>query len=357
MNDSWVPARVLEASDRSYAEVLLPLLDKARKEIVLSLYLIEPNDEAPPAHPVNRLMESLLRARKRGVQVRIYLNTNFRFRPKNEVGRGGYFERLLSAGVELTALLPNRRLHDKLIVIDRRYVVEGSMNWSAAALESNYESVSFIDSPAHARKKLERIARLTLPPLPRERQIDHPLLPVPPTVKIPAALFERDRLPRMVRESDGRTMDFYLILLGQARAAGKNQLDMDLETLGQAAGIGQDWERSRIRRQVIKVLRKLAARYNLIEVDFTFARNARINFLPPAGEEILVPGRLLEADFLAKETSGAVFLALARELLKTEGVDIDSLSAPQLEKRFGVGQSTFVRARSSSSTAPSRTNP
>jgi len=342
----WVPARVLEASDRSYAEAVLPLLDRARKEIVLSLYLMEPNDTAGPDHPVNRFLEALLKARQRGVGVRIFLNTNFRFRPKTEVGRGSYFERLLEAGVEVTTLLPARRLHDKLIIIDGRYVVEGSTNWSVSALQENYESSSIIDSPPHAQKKLERIASLTLPPPPRESEIDSPLATLPETVEFPMALFEKDKLPKMVRLSDIRALNLYLILLGQRSASQKSEMTLDLEVLGRSLALPPHWERSRVRRQMIKTLRKLALRYRLIEVDFPFGRDAKIRLHNFPGEKIRIPGRALEPSSLSNESTGVTFLALAREILKKEGVGIDSLSAPQLEKRFAIGRSTVVHARS-----------
>lgn len=353
MTGSWARARVLEASDRSYRAVVLPLLDGAQKEIVASLYVVEPNDTASPDHPVNRFLEALLRARGRGVRVRIYLNTRFRLRTKTEVASGKYFQRLLEAGVEVTTLLPNRRLHDKLIVIDGRYVVEGSTNWSASALQDNYESASVIDSPEHARKKLLRIDQLTLP-APQIREIDRPLLAVPETVKIPLALFEKDGLPRMIAASDQRAMDFYLALLGQARAGGKEEFEVDLETLGRALRVlskassnaAQRFERSTIRRQMIKVLRKLATRYELIEAEFPFGRDARVRLKEFPGEEVGVPGRVLEADYLREAGSGAAFLELARAVLNKEGVDIDSVSAAQLERRFGVGQSTLLHARS-----------
>lgn len=202
--NSWAAARVIDASDRTYLETVLPLFDRAKKEIVVSLYLLEPQDKAGPTFSVNRLLESLLRAKQRGVRVRLYLNTNFRFKPKTEVGEGLYFGRLAQAGIELTALLPNRRLHDKLIVIDGRFVIEGSMNWSVSALESNFESASVIDSRLHAKKKLERVEQLTLP-LPSEqrkinRQINRPLYPVPEKIKIPLILFEQNYLPEMIRQ-------------------------------------------------------------------------------------------------------------------------------------------------------------
>lgn len=348
MKNSWSPARVLDASDRNYLETVLPLLDGARKEIVLSLYLVEPDDKAGAEHPVNRLLESLLRARKRGLSVHLYLNTNFRYRPKTEIGTGSWYERMAGSGMEITALLPGRRLHDKLIVIDNRYVIDGSMNWSEAALLANFESVTVIDAPAYATKKLERIAALTLPKPPKpekKRATDRPLLRVPETVKVPAVILQKDYLPRMVSSSDARAADLYLFLRGQAEAAAASILEINLETAGLALGLPASWTRSALRRQMIKTLRKLSNPYGLIGIELPYAGNARITIRELPGEKISVPGQILSADHLASASSAETFLALAREALKKEGVKINSLSAPELEKRFGINRCAVIDAR------------
>ncbi len=347
MNKLWVKAKVLEASDANYLSALLPLLDQAAQSIVISLYLMEPNDLASGDHPVNQLIESLVRARKRGVEVKIFLNTNFRFIPKSGVAQGKYFEKLFAAGVQLTALRPNRRLHDKLIVIDSRYVIEGSTNWSLTALKSNFESASIIDSPAHAEKKLKRIETLTVP-VPSKmqlRNISKPLFDLPEMVEISLALFEKDLLPQMVRESDVRTMDVYLILLGQSCAQGNSELEIDLETLGQTLQFPKEWTRVDIRRQIIKVLKKLEEKYQIISAEIPYASNARIEIKNFQGEKITVPGKLLEAGSIAKETSVITFLKLIREVLRKEGIDMNTLSASALERRFNVGRNPILRSR------------
>ena len=348
MASPWVPAKVLEASDRCYSGAVLPLLDQAQKEIAISLYLIQPDDQANPDHPVNRLLEALLRARQRGVRVRLYLNTKFRVFPKEEVGLGKYFDRLLESGAEVTALLPSRRLHDKLIVIDGRYVVEGSTNWSVSALQTNFESASIIDCSEHARKKLERMERLTLPripgkPSPKPPEKDRPLLPLPETVPIPVALFQKDRLPALVRKSSQRSFDLFLILLGQSGARASSTLELDLETLGRALRLPEKWDRTTIRRQVIKALRKLQDRYHLLQVTFPFGKDAEVTLEYWEGDKIEVPGRLMEADSVRGQPAADTFLALAEIVLRKEGVDLHSLSRPQLEKRFGVGRHTLTR--------------
>ena len=345
MKKSWSPARVLDASDRGYSDAILPLLAKARKEIFISLYLMEPVDTAPAAHPVNRLIEALLSAQSRGVKVQMVLNTNFRFLPKNRVGTGSYFLRLFESGVQITALLPNRRLHDKLIIIDRRYVVDGSMNWSVTALMSNFESATIIDSRAYAELKLQRCALLTQPAAPKARSIDRAFLQTPEFVELPLELFDKEFFPAMVSSSDERSFDLYMILAGQAAAAKKPEVILDLETTAKALKLPASWPRSTQRRQIIKVLRKLESRYKLVKISFPYAEDARVELVRLEGAVISLPGWIFEANYVANQSSGAVFLALCGELLKTEGKDIQQISAPELRRRFGVGKNTLLRAR------------
>ena len=61
---------------------------------------------------------------------------------------------------------------------------------------------------------------------------DLPLLKVPGTVQVPAVILEKVYLPRMIRNSDMRAADFYLMLLGQAEAADTNALEIDLKPRG-----------------------------------------------------------------------------------------------------------------------------
>ena len=64
-----------------------------------------------------------------------------------------------------------RFLHDKLIVVDNRYVITGSFNFSANATESNDENVIIIDNPQIASlymKEFERIWSIATEPDPAD---------------------------------------------------------------------------------------------------------------------------------------------------------------------------------------------
>ncbi len=66
-------ARVKDISDRRYEPAVIELLDNAKDSIVLSMYILKPQEEGP----VSFLMRDLEEALARGVSVEIYLNTRF----------------------------------------------------------------------------------------------------------------------------------------------------------------------------------------------------------------------------------------------------------------------------------------
>jgi len=101
------------------------------------------------------LLGDLLEARKRRVKVTLYLNTRFKNTGKEpeRVIKDPEFKRLKDAGCVIRLVPPRYRLHDKLIIVDGRYVVESSLNWSISALRGNFESATLIDSRGLANKE------------------------------------------------------------------------------------------------------------------------------------------------------------------------------------------------------------
>jgi cardiolipin synthase len=104
-----------------------------------------------PKSKENQLIKELIRKAKKGVDVEIILeiskNINIRnTRANKKVGR------LLSrAGVKVYYDNPHRTTHCKLIIVDKRFVVIGSTNWTYHGLEKNNESSVLIDSKEIAR--------------------------------------------------------------------------------------------------------------------------------------------------------------------------------------------------------------
>lgn len=155
-----LPQGVAEAKlllDRDYLPALLDGIDRARTEILLSLYLFRTLERArglPEA-----VLKHLREAARRGVRVDALLERNL---DDGDLSRNNAetAQRLRKAGIRVCLDAEDRVTHTKLVVIDRRYLLLGSHNMTQAALTSNHEASVWIDSPPLAEEALRYIKSL-----------------------------------------------------------------------------------------------------------------------------------------------------------------------------------------------------
>ena len=340
----FLDGRVTDASDRAYEPTAIWLIDQARASIALSMYLVRESDD--DRHPVNRLLKDLLEARQRGVAVTIYLNTKFKGADPAAIARTPWLSRLTDAGAAVIALPPGRRLHDKLLVVDERYVLEGSTNWSVEALKNNHESNTLIDSPALAKIKLIRMRHL--PPSAEAPTAATPseAAPVPETISIPIAALEREGLlTRLVAGNDERAFDAWLWLLRAAAAQASWEFFINLEEMGEDLGLPANWDDTAVRRQVINTLKKLTDRYHALDARFTHGQDAWVKLLMPQGPVEEFPSALLEPDLAHQQPAAVTYLRLLRAHLAHQGVVFETLSTADLLTRTGLDIKRLRHAR------------
>ena len=136
-------------------EAILAQLDGARKYIHVAMY----------AFTSRYLAQALVRAKERGVEVKVVLDRSFQ--EESKYSKGEYLKRKgvpvkLVAPVEMRGIKMIKGLmHHKFAVIDGEVVVTGSYNWTARAERVNYENLLiFVDSPGLARAYEEEFERL-----------------------------------------------------------------------------------------------------------------------------------------------------------------------------------------------------
>ncbi|MFH1798006.1 MAG: phospholipase D-like domain-containing protein [Candidatus Omnitrophota bacterium] len=335
---SFYPAKVRDISDRAYEPVVADLLDHAEISIVISMYIMRPGEEGA----VDLLMRDLEEALERGVLVEIYLNTKFSTKGEVEVLESEPFEILKRKGAKISHYSPTRRVHDKQIIVDDRFVVEGSHNWTVSALKSNYESTVLIDSPELAKVMLKRLRGLPLKnekdPSQKRTYKEVGVLPADETVNLKKILLEdKNYLPMMVTDKSNRTMDTYLLLLAESRKTAKGEiLQLSLEDLAYTLNLPDEWSNTAKRRQVIKTLRKLKSRYGLIDFAYSHGKDAKVVLKDLPGETFPVAGEFFNPKDLVSRSASADFVLLIKDLLDQEGKDINDLSMPELTKRFHV---------------------
>ena len=357
----FVEARVADASDRSYESAAIWLMDHARASIVLSFYLVRAADN--PRHPVDRLLQDLVDARARGVDVTLYLNTKIRGVAPLSVTQAPWVARLIAAGIQVVPLTSTRMVHDKLLIVDGRYVLEGSANWTVGALKSNWESNTVIESEGLAQAKLQRLSRLahhqTAQPMPPDREL-------PEAVPLPSVALARDGvLARLAAAADERAFDAYLLLLWEVASqsaqgtvpstepAGRPERELspevgifvDLEDFGDALGMPAAWDDTAVRRQVIKVIRRLSQRYDALQVQWTHGADAWVQLTAWPGPMLAVPPALLQQAASSQEGSAVSYLRLLRLRLAGQGIALEELPIEDLVAATGLRPDRLKAAR------------
>jgi phosphatidylserine/phosphatidylglycerophosphate/cardiolipin synthase-like enzyme len=119
--------------DRSYFEEAYRLISDARNSVYLVMYLAE-NNPVSRDNPANLLVDMLIAAHLRGVDVRIIFDEGVAVSYPETIAR------LKSYGVRVRLDGDrNAATHAKLLVVDRFYVLAGSHDWIEDSLNRNYE--------------------------------------------------------------------------------------------------------------------------------------------------------------------------------------------------------------------------
>jgi len=136
-----------------YFDRVHSLLNEASKSVFVVMYSFRYYPEYPLS-PSNILLQDLLNAKKRGVNVEVLLDvSNFDEKGTKENQKTG--EILSRNGVKVHYDKIDVATHAKVVVIDSRYAVVGSHNWTYYGLSQNNEFSVVIDSEELA-KELEK---------------------------------------------------------------------------------------------------------------------------------------------------------------------------------------------------------
>ncbi len=340
----FFPAKVKDISDRNYEPSVIKLLDNAKESIVISMYIIKPSDAGPISLLVNDLAEAL----GRGVTVDIFINTRFSVKNNGLESRKRLKDLLVDKGANIYEVDSNRRLHDKVIIVDSRFIVEGSTNWSVSALKNNFESSSLIDSPPLAKIKLARIKNLPLE-IAENKKIAKWIGNVQvPSIELKTALIEEEGyFPHMVEVRASRAMIAYLLLLRESLSwdtvdpeGEALSIPVSLETLAKDMEVDGIDRESR-RRALSKVLEGLDSTYGLIDVEFRYNKDALVIVKDVPGATIPVDISFFEPSHLNSISTNGKFVLLVKDLLDQEGKTMNDYKRNALAKRFHIERGTL----------------
>ena len=161
-----LPAKdVQPIPNQLYYPAVHELLTQAEKSIHIVMFEMFYYRKYPESLE-NQLVHDLIDAHKRGVNVEVILEQGTFGRITRRNKREGGFM-LSQAGIRVYFDSRSKTTHNKLIIIDERYTVIGSTNWSYHGLEKNNEASVLIDSTPLAKFFLEEFNRIKseCPPL------------------------------------------------------------------------------------------------------------------------------------------------------------------------------------------------
>ncbi len=144
-----IPARdVLPINNQEYVPAVMDCLNRATQSIRVIMFLARRYSTYPES-PSNRLLAALTQAQKRGVDVEVILEGGGKDEVLGKAGQNNRsaMEYLEKSGVKVFSDSKERTTHCKICVVDGRYTIVGSTNWTHAALTTNNETAVLIDSP------------------------------------------------------------------------------------------------------------------------------------------------------------------------------------------------------------------
>ena len=207
---------------RDYYDCVKQAIASAKTSVTIAMYFIIMDDSAD--NPVNDLVNEVIKAHQRGVQVSVVLEDG-----KFEENAAAY-KLLRSNGVDVHFDTAARLLHMKAVVIDGRFVIYGSTNWSKAAILDNYEASGYYESPADAVSLTTYIQAIAVQNGDIFAQKDTGI-PIATTF-----LTVKGNGRKLLSMSADKQLDLYLLLLREAKTAGKHTYFVDYEKLAKAMG-------------------------------------------------------------------------------------------------------------------------
>lgn len=273
---------VIDISGRKYFPMVKEALAKAEKSIKLVMFTVEAPLEGKNSK-VSQLIEALIGAKNRGVDVEVILDQNVDFvnrgHPSDwevEIKSTRAFKRLRDAGIKVYYDEPARYTHAKAVIIDKRIVILGSTNWSESAFDNSIETDVLVNSAGLAEEILKYLKTIKI-----DESVGKNLEVSGPATPIDRDFLENPGLaPWMVKMSATRDFDVYLYLLWEKRDSPQESgtVPFLFADMAKYLGIYEGWTTTDYRRQIIRALRNLERRFKLIKFQPRWGREAEVTF-------------------------------------------------------------------------------
>jgi len=143
--------KIIPADNRNYFSSVYKKLKGAEKSIYVIMFLASYYTQYPDS-PTNQLLNILIEKKKKNIKVEVILdqsNAEYFQHSRTENLKTAIY--LSENGISVYFDSPSKTTHAKLLIIDGKYVVIGSTNWSYSAIEKNNETAVIIESEELAK--------------------------------------------------------------------------------------------------------------------------------------------------------------------------------------------------------------
>jgi len=274
-------ADVTVVNGRDYYPAVKEALHGAEESIYMVMYQVS-------LHPYNKtskvyeLVNELIEAHRRGVDVKVILDQNINFHSNKNIdkwiaeGKNAWcFKALKEAGIDVKYDDLTTYLHAKAIVIDKKTVIMGSSNWSQSAFNKNTETNILIQSKDLASELLKYFETI---------KIDKKATSLAQSQKggvfLSWQFLENPNLAgSMLTRHSERAFDIYLLLLREFDGNLEGKITLDYDKIAASLGLSDEMTRTGYRRQITKSLRELEKTYKLIRFEPEHGKDATVMLL------------------------------------------------------------------------------
>jgi competence ComEA-like helix-hairpin-helix protein len=137
------PGQVVMLADGNYYDTLRSFISHATKRIDISMFIFKITKS--PKNKAAILLSDLIKARNRGVKIRVLLEKSG-YEPSINKENQRTAKRLRKNRIKVRFESPKKTTHTKIVVIDGRYSFIGSHNFTHSALGRNHELSMLIDN-------------------------------------------------------------------------------------------------------------------------------------------------------------------------------------------------------------------
>lgn len=137
------PGEIRLLTDGDYYPTLQGLIAQATSRIDLAMFLFKTTKSAK--NRASALVRELIQASKRGVAVTVLLEKSG-YDPELSRENEKVGARLQKGGIRVRFDSPKVTTHAKVVVVDRRYSLIGSHNFTSSALSANHEVSLLVDN-------------------------------------------------------------------------------------------------------------------------------------------------------------------------------------------------------------------